>query len=101
QAIDLVTRALIDPGDVIIAEAPTYPGAVPSFTSYQADVVQIDVDADCMRIDLMEETLDRLEREGKRPKFIYTVPSFQNPPGGVRGTSASRPRRCAPPPCRR
>ena len=81
QAIDLVTRALIDPGDVIIAEAPTYPGAVPSFTSYQADVVQIDMDADGMRIDLMEETLDRLEREGKRPKFIYTVPSFQNPAG--------------------
>src|SRR3954453_556731 len=79
QAIDLVTRALIDPGDVIIAEAPTYPGAVPSFTSYQADVVQIDMDSDGMRIDLMEETLDRLEREGKRPKFIYTIPTFQNP----------------------
>jgi 2-aminoadipate transaminase len=81
QAIDLVTRALIDPGDVIIAEAPTYPGAVPSFSSYQADVVQIDMDSDGMRVDLMEETLDRLEREGKRPKFIYTVPSFQNPAG--------------------
>src|SRR3954470_2825510 len=81
QAIDLVTRALIDPGDVIIAEAPHYPGAVPSFTSYQADVVQIDVDSDGMRIDLMEETLDRLEGDGKRPKFIYTVPSFQNPAG--------------------
>jgi 2-aminoadipate transaminase len=81
QAIDLVTRALIDPGDVIIAEGPTYPGAVPSFTSYQADVVQIDMDSDGMRVDLMEEALDRLEREGKRPKFIYTVPSFQNPAG--------------------
>jgi 2-aminoadipate transaminase len=81
QAIDLVTRALIDPGDVIIAEGPTYPGAVPSFTSYQADVVQIDMDSDGMRVDLMEETLDRLDREGKRPKFIYTVPSFQNPAG--------------------
>jgi 2-aminoadipate transaminase len=81
QAIDLVTRALIDPGDVIIAEGPTYPGAVPSFASYQADVVQIDMDSDGMRVDLMEETLDRLEREGRRPKFIYTVPSFQNPAG--------------------
>src|SRR5690348_6587625 len=81
QVIDLVTRALIDPGDVIVAEAPTYPGAVPSFSSYQADVVQIDMDSDGMRVDLMEETLDRLEREGKRPKFIYTIPSFQNPAG--------------------
>src|SRR3954465_825295 len=81
QAIDLVTRALIDPGDVIIAEAPTYPGAVPSFTSYQADVVQIEMDDEGMRIDLLEETLDRLERDGRTPKFVYTVPTFQNPAG--------------------
>jgi 2-aminoadipate transaminase len=81
QVIDLVTKTLIDPGDVVIAEGPTYPGAVPVFSSYQADVVQIDVDAQGMRIDLLEETLERLEREGKRPKFVYTVPSFQNPAG--------------------
>jgi 2-aminoadipate transaminase len=81
QVIDLVTRALIDPGDVIVAEAPTYPGAVPSFSSFQADVVQIEVDADGMRVDLLEETLDALEREGRTPKFIYTIPTFQNPSG--------------------
>lgn len=81
QVIDLVVKTLIDPGDVIVAEAPTYPGAVPTFYSYQADVVQIEMDSDGMRIDLLEETLDRLEREGRRPKFIYTVPTFQNPAG--------------------
>jgi 2-aminoadipate transaminase len=81
QVIDLVTKTLIDPGDVVIAEGPTYPGAVPVFSSYEADVVQIDMDAEGMRIDLLEETLDRLERDGRRPKFIYTVPSFQNPAG--------------------
>jgi 2-aminoadipate transaminase len=81
QVIDLVTKALIDPGDVVIAEGPTYPGAVPVFSSYQADVVQVDMDSDGMRVDLLEETLDRLERDGRRPKFIYTVPSFQNPAG--------------------
>ena len=81
QVIDLVTKTLIDPGDVILAEGPTYPGAVPVFHAYQADVVQIDMDSDGMRVDLMEETLDRLEREGRTPKFIYTVPSFQNPAG--------------------
>jgi 2-aminoadipate transaminase len=81
QVIDLVVKTLIDPGDVIVAEAPTYPGAVPTFYSYQADVVQIEMDADGMRMDLLEETLDRLEREGRRPKFIYTVPTFQNPAG--------------------
>ena len=46
QVIDLVCKTLIDPGDVIIAEGPTYPGAVPTFSAYQADVVQIDMDAD-------------------------------------------------------
>ena len=61
---------------------PDLPGrACRSFSAYQADVVQIDMDADGMRVDLLEETLDRLEREGRRPKFIYTVPSFQNPAG--------------------
>ena len=81
QVIDLVTKTLIDPGDVIVAEAPTYPGAVPTFSSYQAQVEQIDMDADGMRIDLLEERLDRLERDGRKPKFIYTVPNFQNPAG--------------------
>jgi 2-aminoadipate transaminase len=81
QVIDLVTKTLIDPGDVVVAEGPTYPGAASVFTSYEADVVQIDMDADGMRVDLLEDTLDRLDREGRRPKFIYTVPSFQNPAG--------------------
>src|SRR4051794_24998895 len=89
QVIDLVCKTLIDPGDVIVAEAPTYPGAVPTFCSYQADVVQISLDADGMRIDELELTLDRLETEGRRPKFIYTVPTFQNPAG----TTMSLPRR--------
>jgi len=81
QVIDLVAKALIDPGDVVIAEGPTYPGAVPVFSAYQGQVVQIDMDADGMRVDLLEETLDQLAREGRRPKFVYTVPSFQNPAG--------------------
>ena len=89
QVIDLVTKTLIDPGDVVIAEGPTYPGAVPVFSAYQADVVQIDMDADGMRVDLLEEALDRLDREGRRPKFVYTVPSFQNPAG----VTMSQPRR--------
>jgi 2-aminoadipate transaminase len=89
QVIDLVCKALIDPGDVIIAEAPTYPGAVPTFSAYQAEVVQIEIDGDGMPIDELESTLDRLQNEGRRPKFIYTIPNFQNP-GGV---TMSLPRR--------
>jgi 2-aminoadipate transaminase len=82
QVIDLVCRAFLDPGDVVVAEAPTYPGAVPCFTSYQADVAQVAMDGDGMRIDVLEETLASLRAEGRRPKFIYTIPNFQNP-GGV------------------
>jgi 2-aminoadipate transaminase len=89
QVIDLVCKALIDPGDVIVAEAPTYPGAVPTFSAYQADVVQIEMDGDGMPIDELERTLDRLQGEGRRPKFIYTIPNFQNP-GGVTMSLARR-----------
>jgi 2-aminoadipate transaminase len=81
QAIDLVCKSLIDPGDVIIAEAPTYPGAIPTFCAYEAEVIQIALDDDGMRTEELETTLDALERDGRRPKFLYTVPSFQNPAG--------------------
>jgi 2-aminoadipate transaminase len=81
QVIDLVAKTLIDPGDVVIAEGPTYPGAVPVFCAYEADVVQIEMDGAGMRVDLLEQTLERLDREGRTPKFIYTVPTFQNPAG--------------------
>jgi 2-aminoadipate transaminase len=81
QAIDLVCKTLLDPGDVVVCEAPTYPGAVPVFCSYQAEVVQIECDADGMRIEELEAVLARLDGEGRRPKFVYSVPSFQNPAG--------------------
>jgi 2-aminoadipate transaminase len=81
QALDLVCKTLVDPGDVVICEAPTYPGAVPVFCSYQADVRQIETDAEGMRIDELEAELDRLASLGRRPKFVYSVPNFQNPAG--------------------
>jgi 2-aminoadipate transaminase len=81
QVIDLVCKTLVDPGDVIVTEAPTYPGAVPAFSSYQADVVQITMDRDGMLVSELEEVLEQLERDGRRPKFIYTVPNFHNPAG--------------------
>jgi 2-aminoadipate transaminase len=81
QAIDLICKTLIDPGDVVICEAPTYPGAVPVFCSYQAETIQIECDEDGMRIEELEEVLARLDGEGRRPKFVYSVPNFQNPAG--------------------
>jgi len=81
QAIDLICKALVDPGDAVICEAPTYPGAIPVFCSYQADTIQIECDGEGMRIEELEATLERLDAEGRKPKLIYTVPSFQNPAG--------------------
>jgi 2-aminoadipate transaminase len=81
QAIDLVCKTLVDPGDVVVCEAPTYPGAVPVFCSYQAETIQIDCDEDGMKIDRLEAVLAQLDEQGRRPKFVYSVPSFQNPAG--------------------
>jgi len=81
QVIDLVCKTLLNPGDVVVCEAPTYPGAVPTFCAYEAQVVQVEMDRDGMRIDALEATLAELDRTGRRPKFIYTVPTFHNPAG--------------------
>jgi 2-aminoadipate transaminase len=81
QAIDLLCKALVDPGDAVICEAPTYPGAIPVFCSYEAETIQIECDSDGMQIEELEATLERLDSEGRRPKLIYSVPSFQNPAG--------------------
>ncbi|MET0730076.1 MAG: PLP-dependent aminotransferase family protein [Solirubrobacterales bacterium] len=91
QAIDLVAKTLVDPGDPVICEAPTYPGAVPVFSSYQADTFQIEMDDDGMKVDELERLVDRLAADGRKPKFIYSVPSFQNPAGVT--MSAERRRR--------
>jgi 2-aminoadipate transaminase len=81
QAIDLVTKTLVDPGDPVICEAPTYPGAVPVFCSYEADTHHVPMDEHGLRVDELEALLDDLAARGRRPKFIYSVPSFQNPAG--------------------
>jgi 2-aminoadipate transaminase len=81
QAIDLLCKTLVDPGDAVICEAPTYPGAIPVFCSYEADTIQIECDSEGMQIDQLEAKLARLDREDRRAKFLYTVPTFQNPAG--------------------
>jgi len=81
QVLDLFARVLIDPGDVVIAEGPTYPGVVPVFSSYQADVRHIPLDEEGLDPALVETMLDELAHEGVRPKYLYTIPTFQNPGG--------------------
>jgi 2-aminoadipate transaminase len=88
QALDLLTRIFVDPGDVVLAEAPSYVGALGTFAAYQADVVHVPLDGDGLVPDALRETLERLRRERRRVKFLYTVPTFQNPAGVT--LSASR-----------
>ncbi len=81
QAIDLVTKTFIDAGDIVLAEGPAYAGALTTFSTYEADVRHIAMDANGLVVEELEAVLDRLEAEGRRPKFLYTVPNFSNPGG--------------------
>jgi 2-aminoadipate transaminase len=81
QGIELSIATFVDPGDVVLCEGPTYPGAVPPLTRYEADVVHIPMDDDGMRVDLVEPELDKLAKDGRRVKLLYTIPNFQNPAG--------------------
>jgi DNA-binding transcriptional MocR family regulator len=81
QALDLVTRVLCDPGDVVVAEAPSYVGALSVFAAYQARVVHVPMDGHGLDADALEATLSELAADGVRPKLLYTVPSFHNPAG--------------------
>jgi DNA-binding transcriptional MocR family regulator len=91
QGLDLVTRVFCDPGDVVLAEAPSYVGALGTFAAYQAEVVHVATDADGLIPEAVEEALARLATLGKVPKFLYTVPNFHNPLG-VTLTTERRPR---------
>ncbi|WP_062204991.1 PLP-dependent aminotransferase family protein [Demequina salsinemoris] len=81
QALDLVTNIFIDPGDVIVAEAPSYVGALGVFRAREATVVHVPMDADGLIPEQLDETLTRLKAEGRRVKFLYTVPNYHNPAG--------------------
>ena len=77
QALDLVGKIFIDPGDLIAVEAPAYVGALTAFGAYEPRYLTLDLDDDGMLVDQLEEALLR----GDRPKFVYTVPNFGNPAG--------------------
>lgn len=81
QALDLVARLFLDPGDVVLAEGPTYVGALGVFQAAQAQVVHVDMDADGLIPEALEQTIAEVARSGRRAKFLYTIPTFQNPAG--------------------
>src|ERR1700733_12932291 len=81
QALDLLARIFVDPGDVVLVEAPSYVGALGAFASYQADIVHVAMDDDGLIPDALEEAIRRTAASGRRAKFLYTVPNFHNPAG--------------------
>ncbi len=81
QGLDLLAKVTLDPGDTCVVGLPTYLGALQAFRSYQGRPVGVPLDDQGMIPSALEEVLDRLEKEGRRPKFIYIIPDFQNPAG--------------------
>ena len=77
QALDLIGKIFVDPGDQIAVEAPAYVGALTAFGAYEPRYLQVEIDDDGMIVDRLEEALVR----GERPKFVYTCPNFGNPSG--------------------
>ncbi len=81
MALDMVTRIFCDPGDVVLAEGPSYVGALGTFAAYQADVVHVAMDEDGLVPDALRAALRTAEQAGRRVKFLYTIPNFHNPAG--------------------
>lgn len=81
QALDLLARVFLDPGDVVLLEAPTYVTAIATFAAYQAELVHVPLDGDGLVPEALAEALERLAAAGRRVKLLYTVPTFQNPAG--------------------
>lgn len=81
QDLDLVSKALLDPGDIVIVELPSYLAALNVFKSYGGEMVGIPMDAEGMQMDHLENSLEQIKKEGKKAKFIYTISNFQNPAG--------------------
>ena len=81
QALDLIGKIFVNPGDAVLVEAPTYLGALQAFNQYQASYAIVPMDDNGMRVDDVERVLARHRSHGPPIKFIYALPNFQNPTG--------------------
>jgi 2-aminoadipate transaminase len=81
SGLGLVADMLVDPGDIILADAPAWMGAIGMFKLAGAEVIGVEVDDEGINPAKVEEALDTLAAEGKQAKFLYTIPTFQNPSG--------------------
>ncbi|PKK86543.1 MAG: aminotransferase [Thermoplasmata archaeon HGW-Thermoplasmata-1] len=87
QGLDLIGKVFCDPGDVALVGSPTYLGGINAFRSYQAILKSVALDENGMNTDFLEERVTELKKMGITPKFIYTIPNFQNPSGVVMSES--------------
>lgn len=81
QGLELLSRILLDPGDVVLVELPSYVGALACFRNCLADMVGVAQDGDGIVPEELARVADRLQREGRRVKMLYVIPNFQNPSG--------------------
>ena len=81
QALDLISRIFIDPGDVVLVEAPSYVGALGTFAQYQASVVHVETDHNGMVPAALAEAIKSVRETGRKIKFLYLIPNYQNPTG--------------------
>lgn len=81
QALDLIGRLVIDPGDVIFFELPSYIGAIAAFRNLQATLIEVRQAGDGIEIDELTSKIEQSKRSGRRTKLIYVIPNFQNPSG--------------------
>jgi len=81
QSLFLVGLVLIDPGDVVMVEAPTYLGALSAFDPFEPEYVSVPTDDDGIIPEKLEEMVIDLKKKGKKVKFLYVIPTFQNPAG--------------------
>jgi 2-aminoadipate transaminase len=77
DCMELLAKSMVDPGDAVVVEAPSYLGAIMAFRGYEADVRGVPMDTDGMRTDILADLL----AAGLRPKILYTIPDYQNPTG--------------------
>ncbi len=81
QGLDLVARVFLDPGDVALVELPSYTGAITAFRNVQASLVGVRQEADGIDLDDLQRKVAACKADGRRVKFVYLVPNFQNPTG--------------------
>ncbi|WP_050981318.1 aminotransferase-like domain-containing protein [Caldisericum exile] len=81
QALDLIAKVFVDPGDTVIVEAPSYVGGLQALQAFQANFVTVPLDEEGIKTDILEEKIKELQGKGVNIKLIYVIPNFQNPAG--------------------